>query len=136
MSCENVEKLSLSEENGIKAAMLLSAGVLMGLGMKNKHVRRLTGFACAALTAGLAIPLAQTYLDRKKESEGDLIHMRVEGTDAPEDEPVFQFREEPIQPEAPEAPEVSVASEVPEVPEAPTAPEAPDPTDDADAPCP
>ena len=42
---------------------LLSTGTLMGLSVKNKILRRLTGVACTVLSAGLAAPLAVRYLE-------------------------------------------------------------------------
>ncbi len=123
MANETVEKLSASEQAGANAALLLSAGVLMGLGMKNKLVRRLAGFACAALTAGLAVPLIQDRLDRKRKEDDSLIDLRFETGSGADGEPVFQFQTDAspaggtvIPPEKPQTFEESPASGEPQQP--------------------
>ncbi len=106
---QKTEPLTEREDAGMKAALLVSSGVLMGLGLRSKFIRRVAGLACAALTAGIAIPLAQEYIEKKRaEGDGTLLDIRVETGDDPDKEPIFQFKvETPVEPKeepVPEAP--------------------------------
>ncbi len=103
---QNAAPLTEQEDAGMKAALLVSSGVLMGLGLRSKFLRRVAGLACAALTAGIAIPLAQEYIEKKRtEGDGTLVDIRVETGDDPDKEPIFQFKVEadPIPKEEPAA---------------------------------
>lgn len=92
---QKAESLTAQEETGIKAALLVSSGVLMGLGLRSKFLRRVAGMACVALTAGIAIPLAQEYIEKKRaDGDGTLVDIRVEAGDDPDKEPIFQFKVE------------------------------------------
>ncbi len=98
----NAETLTSREEAGMKAALLVSTGVLMGLGLRNKFLRRVAGMACAALAAGIAIPLAQEYLEQKRdEGDGDQVDIWVEAEDAPKEECVSPEEAAPAEPAQP-----------------------------------
>lgn len=84
---DHVETLTSREDAGMKAALLLSTGVLMGLGLRSKFLRRVAGMACVALAAGVAIPLIQEYMEQKRaEDDGALVDIKVEPEAAPEEE--------------------------------------------------
>jgi len=111
---EKTAPVTEQEETGLKAALLVSSGVLMGLGMRSKFLRRVAGLACVALTAGIAIPLAQEYIEKKRtEGDGTLVDIRVESGDDPE--PIFQFKvETPIDSKEEPAPTEDVTPVDPE----------------------
>lgn len=63
-----VGKMDVEDMTAMKLC-LLSAGTLMGLSVKNKFLRRLTGLTCTVLAAGLAVPLAARYLEELKQED-------------------------------------------------------------------
>ncbi len=61
----------------------------MGLGLRNKFLRRVAGLACTAFAIGVAVPLAQEYLERKRdEGDGDLVDIPAETVEVPEAEDI------------------------------------------------
>ena len=117
----NVERLTDAGESYLRhmelddmAALkicLLSTGALLGLGVKGKFARRLTGLTCAFLAAGLAVPLVSKFLD-ELEPGAPMAEVKVEKGEADSAETLFEFKverdggeEPPAQPQAPHGPE-------------------------------
>ena len=105
----NVERLEngrfeLSDDAAMKLC-LLSAGALLGLSVKSKFARRVTGLGCTILAAGLAIPLAGKYLDRAEPGE-PIVGVKVETGEEENAETLFEFKveKEPTTPAEPVRP--------------------------------
>ena len=105
----NVERLENSPfELSDAAAMklcLLSTGALLGLSVKSKFARRVAGLGCTILAAGLAIPLAEKYLDRAEPGE-PIVGVKVEKGEEDSAETLFEFKveKEPEEPNPPADP--------------------------------
>lgn len=98
------EKLDAEDRTAAKVC-LFSAGALLGLSVKNRFVRRLTGLTCAVLAAGLGIPLVSRCLEELREEGEPLVDFKVEREGDPEDDPLFEFKVEPEPAPGDEAPE-------------------------------
>ncbi len=102
-----VGKMDAEDMAALKVC-LLSTGALMGLAVKNKFLRRLTGLTCSVLAAGLAVPLVCKYLDELKEEGEPLVDFKIETGEPPKAETVFEVKveaEKPSETEAPKAEE-------------------------------
>jgi len=88
-----VGKMDTEDMTALKVC-LLSAGTLVGLSLKNKFLRRLTGLTCTVLAAGLAVPLASKYLDELREEGEPLVDFKVEKGEEPNAETLFEFKVE------------------------------------------
>lgn len=99
----NVERLTDAGESYLRhmelddmAALkicLLSTGALLGLGVKGKFARRLTGLTCAFLAAGLAVPLVSKFLD-EPEPGSPIAGVPAEKGEEDSTETLFEFKVE------------------------------------------
>ncbi len=107
-----VGKMDTEDMAALKVC-LFSAGALLGLTVKNKFLRRLTGLTCTVLAAGLAVPLASKYLDELREEGEPLVGIKVEKGEEPDTETVFEFKVEAGEgaDDAPKAADVPPAEE-------------------------
>lgn len=88
-----VGKMDTEDMAALKVC-LFSAGTLLGLTVKNRFLRRLTGLTCTVLAAGLAAPLVSKYLDELRAEGEPLVGVKAEKGGEPDTETVFEFKAE------------------------------------------